>query len=232
MQSRDPNISIVFFDVDGTLVEHPAGKTVWQLLNERFLATATLNRERLDAFRSGRLRYAEWVALDVGDWACAGVRRADLEAEIRAGLAAVEGAAETVTALRARGYRVAVVSGTIDLTLSLLLSDCTFDRVFANRIFFGSDGRIAGWRATVYDMDGKARAVRELAAEYGVGTDSCAFVGDHWNDLAALECAGLGIAFRPKDEAVRRAADIVVEDGPLTRLLDFFPQRRGVGHER
>lgn len=217
-------IKVICFDVDGTLIEHAEGKTVWQVLNERFLAAGNLNRERLADFRSGRLRYAEWVALDVGDWACAGVRRDAIEAEVRATLRPVAGALETINTLRARGYRVAVVSGTIDLTLRLLLGECTFDRVFSNRLFFGSAGEICGWQATVYDMEGKARAVRELAAEFGVGTDGCAFVGDHWNDLAALECAGLGIAFCPKDDAVRAAADVVIEEGPLTRLLEIFPE--------
>ncbi len=217
-------IRVICFDVDGTLVEHAEGKTVWQVLNERFLATATLNRERLAAFRSGRLRYAEWVALDVGDWVCAGVRRDQIEDEIRATLRPVDGALETLRTLRARGYRVAVVSGTIDLTLQLLLGDCVFDRVFSNRLFFGSGGEICGWQATVYDMEGKARALREIAAEFGVGSEACAFVGDHWNDLAALECAGLGVAFCPKDDAVRMAADVVLEEGPLTRLLEIFPE--------
>jgi phosphoserine phosphatase len=217
-------IAVICFDVDGTLVEHAEGKTVWQVLNERFLDSTTLNRERLADFRSGRLRYAEWVALDVGDWVCAGVRLPAIEAEIRASLRPVPGARETIATLRRRGYRVAVVSGTIDLTLKLLLGACAFDRVFSNRLFFGSDGAICGWQATVYDMEGKARAVRELAAEFGVGTDACAFVGDHWNDLAALECAGLGVAFCPKDDAVRAAADVVIEEGPLTRLLEIFPE--------
>lgn len=218
-------IALVCFDVDGTLVEHPEGKTVWQVLNERFLATKTLNVERLAAFRSGRIRYAEWVALDVGDWACAGVRRGAIEDAVRECLRPMPGAVETIATLRERGYRVAVVSGTIDLTLSLLLPGCRFDRVYSNRLYFGSAGEISGWQATVYDMEGKARALRELAAEAGIGTNACAFVGDHWNDLAALECAGLAVAFHPKDDAVREAADVVIEDGPLTRLLELFPDR-------
>jgi phosphoserine phosphatase len=219
-------IRTVCFDVDGTLVHHPEGKTVWQVLNERFLGNDQLNKERFSAFRSGRITYAEWVALDIGDWMSRGIRRGDIEAVIHEQLGLVAGARETMDELRVRGYRLAVISGTLDLTLELLLDGFPFDRVFTNRIFFGAGGAIDGWEATPYDVDGKARALRKLATSFGHPPGQCAFVGDHWNDLAALGAAGLGIAFCPKDDVVRRAADVVVEEGPLTRLLPLFPEVR------
>ena len=57
---------LVAFDVDGTLVEHPEEKTVWEVLNARFVGGDDLNRERYADYRAGRLSYAEWVSLDVG----------------------------------------------------------------------------------------------------------------------------------------------------------------------
>lgn len=221
--ARRGPIRVIGFDVDGTLVHHDDGKTVWQVLNERFLPTPTLNRERFAMYQAGRLTYAEWVALDIGDWRARGVCRADIEDAIHRELRVVDGARETMDTLRARGYRLAIISGTLDITLELLLAGLSFDAVFTNRIYFEATGAIAGWDATRYDVEGKARALGELAARFRCRTTSCAFVGDHWNDLPALAEAGLGIAFCPKDDAVRAAADVVVEEGPLTRLLDLFP---------
>lgn len=219
-----PEIRVVCFDVDGTLVQHPEGKTVWQVLNERFLRDQALNKVRFEQFRSGRISYAEWVGLDIGDWIARGVGREDIESAVRETLVPVDGARETIDVLRSRGYRLGVVSGTLDVTLDLLLRDVLFDRVYTNKIFFDGAGRIAGWEATRFDVDGKARALEQIARGFGVGVERCAFVGDHWNDLAALTLAGLGVAFHPKDDDVRRAADVVVEEGPLTRLLDLFPE--------
>ncbi len=225
MVAAGRDIRIVCFDVDGTLIQHDDDKTVWQVLHERFVGDRQLNRERFERFRAGSLRYGEWVALDVGDWMMRGVTRAQIEDAVRGFLRPVDGARETIEELRRRGYLLAVVSGTLNVTLDLLLDGLPFDRVFSNRIFFDAAGAITGWAATAYDMAGKARAMREVAAEHGLTTAECAFVGDHWNDLDALGCAGLGVAFRPKDDEVRRVAHVVIEDGPLTRLLDHLPGR-------
>ena len=224
---RNGRIKAICFDVDGTLIHHAEEKTVWQVLNQTFLGDDVRNEERMAAFRAGRLSYADWVALDVGDWIERGVGRAQIEAAIRAELTAVEGAREAIDELRARGYKLAVISGTLDVTLRLLLADVVFDRVFSNKIFFDERGAISGWRATPYDVDGKARALADAAREWGIAPAECAFVGDHWNDLAALRAAGFGVAFRPKDDALRAVADVVIEDGPLTGLLEFFPEAEG-----
>lgn len=226
MDSGEREIRLICFDVDGTLVHHDEDKTVWQVLNERFLGSAGANKGRFQAFREGRISYAEWVALDVGDWQRRGVRREQLTETIRGCLQPVAGASSVITELKRRGYRLAVVSGTIDLTLQLLLPELEFDRVFTNQIFFDGQGAITGWRATPYDMEGKAEAVDALAEEFGCGHRQTAFIGDHWNDLPALERVGLPIAFRPKDEQVRRAARVVLEGPSLEELLDLFPLRR------
>lgn len=221
---RNGKLRVVCFDVDGTLVHHAEGKTVWQVLNERFLGSDARNTERLLLFQAGRLAYDEWVRLDITDWIDRDVRRDDIETAIRDTLTLVPGALETMDTLRRRGYGLAIVSGTLDVTLELLLGGFTFDHVYSNRIHFADDGRIASWSATRYDVEGKARALAEIAAAFGVTPADCAFVGDHWNDLPALRLAGLAVAFCPKDDVVRQAAHVVIENGPLTNLLPHFPE--------
>lgn len=216
-------IRAIVFDVDGTLVEHPEGKTIWQLVNERYAGGGLLNRARMDAFRRGEITYAEWVALDVGDWATHGVGRETIESIVRTELRPVPGALDAVAALHDRGYPLALVSGTLNVTVDLLLAGLPFVFRYTNRIWFDRDGRIRRWKATRYDGEGKARALERISARLGLTCEECAFVGDHWNDLAALRRAGLGIAYRPKDDAVRAAAGVVIDEGPLTRLLDWFP---------
>jgi phosphoserine phosphatase len=222
-QQERARLRAVCFDVDGTLVRQSEHKSVWEAVHEQVLGHTDVNRERMNAFKAGRITYEDWVALDVGDWQRRGVRRRDLEQAIRASMRATEGARETVERLARRGYAVAVVSGSIDVVLSALLDGLDFDAVFINRIEFDAAGAIRGWRATLHDVEGKARALEEVATSLGVTPREVAFVGDHWNDLPAMRRAGFSVAFEPKDDRLREVAHAVIERPPLTRLLDWLP---------
>jgi phosphoserine phosphatase len=217
-------LGAVCFDVDGTLVQQDEDKTVWEAVHMRVHGHNEINRERFEDFRAGRIPYEEWVALDIGDWQRLGVRREDLEQAIRASMRATEGARETVEELARRGYAVAVVSGSIDVVLSVLLEGVRFDPVFINRIDFDGSGAIRGWQATRHDVEGKARALEQVAKRLGLTVEQVAFVGDHWNDLPAMRRAGYAVAFEPKDARLREVADAVIERPPMTRLLDLLPR--------
>lgn len=213
---------MVVFDVDGTLVVHPSGKVVWQHLSQRFGTPPEVNRQRLEDHVAGRLPYADWVRLDIEDWQRAGAHRPDIvealmEFELRDGVRA------TFAELRARGYRLAAVSGTLDILIDTMLPDHPFERVYSNQIFFADDGSINGWRATPFDFDGKARALGELSSELGIALERMAFVGDDINDIDAARAAGFSVAFYPRAEALVQHCDLVVRDGSLEQILDHLP---------
>jgi HAD superfamily phosphoserine phosphatase-like hydrolase len=214
-------VDLVCFDVDGTLVKHPENKVIWQVLNQRFLGDDSVNIQRFQAYRSGEITYAQWVDLDVGEWQKLGVTR-DQVVDAIGELRLVEGARETLDVLQERGYKLAVISGTLDIGLDTLFPDHPFDDVFCNRIEFGDDGFISGWQATPYDMEGKARALRMIADREELPLERCAFVGDHHNDLDAARAAGLAIAFDPKSPELIEAADAVVRSHDLQDILPFL----------
>jgi phosphoserine phosphatase len=222
---RMSEIVAVCFDVDGTLVQRTDGKTIWEAVHEFLGAAGPLNRQRLEAFRTGRIEYEEWVALDVGDWQRLGLTRADLERIVGDSMEVTQGARETIATLVERGYEVSIVSGSISVVVEQLLHGLPFHDVFVNRIDFDAEGGIAGWRATPHDFHGKALAIDRVAGSLGVDASRIAFVGDHWNDLPAMEKAGFSIAFAPKDDRLRQVADAVVEQPPMTQVLGWFPRR-------
>jgi len=212
---------LVAFDVDGTLVRHPADKTVWEVLNRRFTGGDHQNIERMRLYHEGRLSYAEWVALDVDSWRKAGATRASI-VEAFAELEPVRGARETLHALKERGLRLAVISGTLDLLLDTLFPDHPFDEVYANSIAFDDEGGIHGYRATPFDMEGTGGALRAIALREGIPLARCAFVGDHANDLSAARIAGLTIAFRPKSAELEALAGAVVRSFDLRDVLPYL----------
>ncbi len=216
-----PRFDLVAFDVDGTLVVHPRGKTVWEVLNRRFVGDDGVNAARFAAVRAGRLSYADWVSLDVRGWHEAGATRASM-IEALAELRLVEGAREALGALRAAGSRLVAISGTLDLLVETLFPDHPFAELYLNRIGFDDVGGIAGWTPTPFDMDGKAVALRAVALREGVPLSRVAFVGDSANDVAVARVAGLAVAFNPTSPELEREADVVVRSADLREILPYL----------
>jgi HAD superfamily phosphoserine phosphatase-like hydrolase len=209
---------IVAFDFDGTLVESPNGWTVWEILNHRFTGTAEFNRERYALYRQGVLSYADWVALDISGWRDAGATRDDLIAGF-APLRLVRGVREALTTLKERGARMFVISGTLDLLLETVYPDHPFEKVYANRIGFDGQGNISHWKATPFDMDGKAEALRAIATSEGVPLSRCAYVGDSANDVWIARVAGRTVAFNPRSSELERLARAVVRSRDFRDVL-------------
>jgi len=209
---------LVAFDVDGTLVRHPEDKTVWEVFNRKFTGSDDQNAERWGLYRAGKLSYADWVALDIVGWQRAGATRDVLRSSLD-GLTLVDGARETLDALKGQGIRLAVISGTLDLTLEVLFPDHPFDEIYTNRLVFDDAGLISHWHATPFDMDGKGVALRSIALREDIPLARCAFVGDHANDLAAARLAGYSIAFNPKSTELEEVASAVVRSSDLRDIL-------------
>jgi len=208
------------FDVDGTLIGSRDGRVVWQLLNQHFGSDPEEDGKLWRAYIAGEITYAQWVDLDVGRWQKAHATRAQLVEVIARDLFPVPGALETLRTLKQRGARLAVISGTLDLTLEIHFPESPFDRVFTNLIWFDAAGQIAGWEATAYDMDGKALALGKLAEEAGLPLSRTVYVGDNINDIEAMGAAGFSVAFEPKDPSVSEAASVTIE-GDMRRLLEL-----------
>jgi phosphoserine phosphatase len=213
-----PRFDLIAFDVDGTLVRAPNDLTVWEILNERYTGTPDHNKVRYAMYREGKLSYAEWVALDVGGWLEAGATRDDM-IEGFAPLRLVPGTREALEELRGHGSRLAVISGTLDVMLHTLLPDPPFDEIFANHIGFDDAGKISHWKATPFDMHGKAKALRGIAAREGISLKRCAYVGDSSNDVWIAREAGFSIALNPKCTELEEIADVVVRGDDLRDIV-------------
>jgi phosphoserine phosphatase len=209
---------LVVFDVDGTLVEHPEDKTIWEVLNLHFTGDDGMNQERLQAYKAGRLSYAEWVTLDVSGWRDAGATREQIVGSMDS-LTLIPGTRETLAALKEGGARLVVISGTLDLLLDTFLPDRPFDEVYCNRIQFDDDGRILAWSATPFDMNGKGVALRAVAMRERIELSRTAFIGDSSNDLWIAREAGFTVALNPKSAELEEVADAVVRSRDLRDVL-------------
>src|SRR5690606_33641014 len=114
------------------------------------------------------------------------------------------GAAALVATMRANGGYCALVSGGFTPMTGAIRARLGFDEDRANRleIVAGTlSGRVI---EPILGKQAKLAALRELAQRLGGGPRDAVTVGDGANDLAMLQAAGTGVAFRAKP-AVRDA---------------------------
>jgi len=221
MSNNNKKYDLICFDVDGTLVRHPSNMVIWEVLNLRFGGSREVNRLRYQMYCEGKLSYERWVQLDVQTWIDAGATRDDIVESIKE-FSLFRGARESVHELKTRGYKLAVISGTLDILLETLFEDHPFDTVFTNRIFFDDEGRLEAWKATRFDSHGKPIALRDIAQNAGIPLSRTAYVGDGENDIPLLGVAGYFVAFRPRSRKLAEGADLVIDGDDLYKLLDIF----------
>ena len=212
---------LICFDVDGTLVRHPSGLVIWEVLNLKYGGSKEINRFRYQMYCEGRLSYERWVQLDVSSWIENGATEKDIVDAVRE-FSLFDGARETVHELKRRGFVLGIISGTLNVVLDTLFPDHPFDEVYTNKIFFDDRGGLVRWEATRFDSHGKPDALRDMARRHDVPLSRTAFVGDGENDVPLLGVVGCFVAFRPRSRELTEGADIVLEEEELPRLLDVF----------
>lgn len=72
----------------------------------------------------------------------------------------------------------------------------------------------------ILGREAKLSALLEISAENLIEPDACLAIGDGANDLAMIEVAGLGVAYRAKP-VVAAASRARIDHADLTALLYF-----------
>lgn len=209
---------MVVFDLDGTLADGTA--SIWKTILESLGINEHPRRIELrDKFRSGEIGYREWAEGDMKLMIEYGVNKAKMLKALES-VWLMKGARETLDALKARGMKLAVVSGSMDIVLERLMPDYKkiFDHVYILKIIFGGSGEVKGID-TCHDAWHKDIALREICAAERIPLEECVFVGDHSNDVSASKIAGLSIAFDPKSDKLREAADVIIEKKDMREIL-------------
>ncbi|HWJ66841.1 MAG TPA: phosphoserine phosphatase SerB [Nocardioides sp.] len=191
-------VRLIVMDVDSTLIQ---GEVIEMLAEHAGFGpevadiTERAMRGELDFEQSLRARVKLLAGLD-----------ASVIDEVYDAIVVNPGARTMVRTLRRLGYRFAIVSGGFSQITDRLAADLGIHRARANTLEI-VDGKLTGEVVgEVVDRAGKARALREFAADLGVPEAATIAIGDGANDLDMLDAAGLGIAYNARP-VVREAAD-------------------------
>lgn len=209
---------LICFDVDGTLIDNV--EYSWEVFHDYFKVDMKRRENARKQFFDGKISYEEWALHDIGLWKEKGAKRNDFLDAIKH-LKLMDGAMETVRELKKRNLKLAIISGTVSVILESLMPyyNKYFDDVFLNKLIFDKNGNITDIKVTPFDIYGKAEAMKIIAKRENISLNECVFVGDHRNDISVMKECGLSIAFDPKDDELRKIADVVIEKKDLREVL-------------
>jgi phosphoserine phosphatase len=147
-----------------------------------------------------------------------GLTKDDLQGIFDTRITLNPGARTLVQTMRANGAYTALVSGGFTFFTSRVAKAVGFDMDRAN-ILETEGGRLTGRVAEpILGREAKLAALQSLARERDLAAPLTLAVGDGANDLAMVQAAGLGVAFRAKPVVAAEAHASVVH-GDLTALL-------------
>ncbi len=130
------------------------------------------------------------------------------------------GARTLVQTMRQNNARCVLVSGGFSFFTGRVAQAAGFHAHHANTLL-EADGALTGQVGEpILGREAKLATLKEEARFVGVPLSSALAVGDGANDLAMIEAAGLGVAYRAKP-VVAAQADARVEHTDLTALLYF-----------
>jgi phosphoserine phosphatase len=203
----DSTLSIVSFDVDGTIFRRPALRqaahalglqAAWDRIDDRFDAKDITLRERLEShYRLLR-----------------GIRLTDLLREV-AKVQVIEHVPEVVDRLQASGLQVVLLTDLPDFLCADLIDRFGFDASIASKVGI-RDGIVRG---VIEPLPDKKLGLETYCSRISRSMSDCAHVGDGLNDVPVFEAVGYSIALNSRIEKVRASASyhLTTDD-----LLDVY----------
>ena len=207
-------IRLVIFDCDGVLADADSS---WEYVHRAF---GTDNNTSLLAYLQGDFDDWEFIRRDVRLWT-KGTEKVHAS-RIRAILDKIPimtGAAQTVSALKARGIKTAIVSAGMNMLTERVALQTGVEINLSNGVLVDEEGFLTGEGFVNVPVNDKGSAVRKLMHELGLKKSEAAAVGDRGIDCSMFEHVGLKIAFNPADQEVCDNADVVIRTKDLREIL-------------
>lgn len=134
----------------------------------------------------------------------------------------MNGAKESITHLKKKGYKIATISGSFEVIANRIKEELDLDYAYANTLH-EKDGVLTGEVSGPLLGGSKADVLKDIIKIESISTDECAAVGDGANDISMLEMVKLGIAFNAKS-VLKDIADVVIEKRDLREVLPLFEE--------
>ncbi len=210
--------NLAAFDMDGTLIQ---GRLVFALA-DRFDLSDKVRSIQSQGIMAGHEQTKAIAAL------FSGLTTKDLESAISS-IPFTKNCERTIAALKDRGYKIGIISDSYTIAAGFVADRLNLDFVMANKlqIFNGKiTGKVdmpLGWdRIGCYCKISvcKRYHLEESADQFCVPIENTVAVGDTKSDICMIQRAGIGVAFMPKDEEIKKASDKIVTEPDLLKVLN------------
>ncbi len=210
-------IELVIFDMDGVIANTISS---WKYIHDYF---GSSNERSVNEYLKGKIDDAEFIKRDVYLWRENGkIVQKDKLVKILSNVPLMDGAGECISRIKKNNVKTAIVSAGLDILAERIAQELGIDYVFANGIKTDNNGRLNGEGIIGVKLMYKDKTVSRLSDQLGIPLERIAAVGNSCFDIPMLETCGLGIAFNPEDDCVRKKADIVIEGNDLGKILPIL----------
>lgn len=210
-----PDIQLVVFDMEGTLTDDP---TLWEVMHGKNGTWDSHGEPYWEQYRAGKIEYDDFARMDVATWKGA---EAGLLNEAVNEVPLMPGCGELMNHLKARSIPSAIVSNGLECLALRLAREFGIARVEANRAAIEND-HLTGELLLRVLFNEKAAALAHIASEFNVPMQSVMAVGDGTADVQMFRTAGHSVAFCPHDESIAAAADYVITEPELRKLIPLI----------
>lgn len=207
-------IKLIIFDMDGVLTDTVSS---WKYVHNYF---GSSNERSIDEYLKGKIDDLEFIKRDVSLWKENGKPITENKLKyLLSDIPLMRGSKQCIAKLRNFNIKTSIVSAGLDILAKKVAKQLGIDFVYANGLKTDNEGYLNGEGILGVELLRKDKNVTKLSNKLDISPENIAAVGNSCFDIPMLENCGIGIAFNPEDECIKKAADIVIEEKNLDKLI-------------